>query len=92
MKTEQWRGIFKLTEECGEVLQLLGKIGPFPDGAHPDGKGDLAPRISDEVADLYAALDYFVEKNSLDTNAIQDRRAAKKSKFDEWGLTGIPNV
>jgi NTP pyrophosphatase (non-canonical NTP hydrolase) len=86
---DYWRGIGKLTEECGEVLQLLGKLIPFPDGMHPDGKGNLSGRLADEIADLYAALDYFVEFNDLPQDSIRARREQKLDQFERWGLTGI---
>lgn len=88
-KHDYWRGIGKLTEECGEVLQLLGKLIPFPDGLHPDGKGNLDIRLADEIADLYAALDYFVEFNDLPKGDIRMRRKQKLDRFERWGLTGI---
>lgn len=36
---EHWKGIGKLIEECGEVLQVAGKAIAFPRGPHPDGAG-----------------------------------------------------
>ena len=47
---EYYRGIAKLVEECGEVLQLLGKAMAFPDGEHPDKKGPLNERLPIELA------------------------------------------
>lgn len=85
----QWRGIFKLVEECGEVLQVLGKIGPFPSGDHPDGMGNLKDRITDELGDLAAAGVYFGDTNGLDADRGLDRRDAKLAKFRQWGLTGL---
>lgn len=86
-----WRGIWKLMEEMGELSQLLGKIGPFPLGKHPDGKGDLRIRMADEIADVYAALDYFVETNNFNDEFIQGRRAVKLAQFRKWILDGIPD-
>lgn len=90
MSFAHWKGIFKIVEESGELLQVLGKMGPFPDGDHPDGAGDLKIRAEREVADLYAALDYFVQANGLSETFIDARRAEKLDKFNNWGLTGIP--
>lgn len=84
-----WGGIWKAIEEMGEALQVLGKIGPFPDRPHPDGGPPLHLRLQDEAADVLAAMDYLVETNSLDKRAIADRRAAKLQHFREWGLTGV---
>lgn len=84
----KWQGIHKLTEECGELTQLLGKLAAFPSAPHPDGKGDLRSRVSDEVADVAAALDYFVETNNLNTYYIRERHDKKLSQFRKWGLEG----
>lgn len=84
-----WFGLFKLLEEMGELQQVLGKIGPFPMGDHPDGKGALIFRAEAEIGDVYAALDYFVQANGLNAEAIRDQRDRKYSRFNKWGLTGV---
>ena len=89
--TQVWRGIHKVTEECGELLQILGKLGPYPDGVHPDGKGDLRTRLQLEIGDLLAALSYFCEAADLDQAAIQAQHDTKLAKFFRWQLTGIPS-
>ena len=86
---ETWRGIGKLIEECGEVLQLCGKVIPFPVGPHPDGAGELRERLEQECADLYAALDYFVDANGLNRNLMMERRAKKAQTFQQWILSGL---
>jgi hypothetical protein len=88
---EHWKGIFKLIKEMGELSQLLGKAGPFSSRQHPDGKGELQTRIPFEVADVYAALDYFVENNFSQQQrmAIKLIRRDKLERFKVWGLTGV---
>ena len=83
------KGIFKLTEECGELLTDIGKLAVFPDTPHPDGKGLMKPRIQDELADVLAAVAYFVEANNFDIGYIAKRRDHKLKKFREWELDGI---
>lgn len=83
---EVWRGIFKVVEESGELLQLLGKLGAFPDGNHPGGE-ITKPDVTNEVIDLQVALDYFGQTNGLPFNAT--RRIGKTEKFARWGLSGI---
>ena len=87
--SEHWRGIGKLGEECGELLQVIGKAIPFPVGDHPDGKGPVSERFIEECADVYAALDYFCEVNGLPIGAIQVRRQEKCCQYHQWGLTGV---
>lgn len=89
MSKELWRGIHKLQEEMGELAQVLGKLGPFPEGEHPDGERPLKERCEDEIADVFAALGYFIVTNGLDYEKITERRDEKTAKFIEWGLTGI---
>jgi len=89
MGKEKWIGIGKLTEECGELLQIAGKALPFPENAHPDGKGPVRERFIEECADVYAALDYFCATNCLSGPTMDLRRAEKLEKFYKWGLTGI---
>lgn len=81
-------GFFKLQEEMGELNQVLGKIGAFPDTEdHPDGGPPLTDRAEDELADVMAACRYFAERNDLNLGKISDRSKEKLAKFRHWGLT-----
>lgn len=86
---ELWKGIHKVNEELGEILQTTGKIGAFPEGPHPDGKGDLKTRLEDEFADASAAMNYMADKNGLDKEKIEARMQEKLIKFHRWGLNGL---
>lgn len=79
-------GIAKLIEECGEVTQIAGKLLTYPDGVHPDGKGDLYVRLEEEIADVLAAASAVMERLSLDRAKIEARREAKLRLFREWAL------
>lgn len=85
----KYRGIFKLTEECGELLTDIGKLAVFQDVPHPDGKGLMKPRIQDELADVLAAVQYFIETNNFDYKYILERKEEKIKKFNQWELDGI---
>lgn len=87
--TERFAGFFKVVEECGELLTVMGKLGPFPSGDHPDGAGHLYPRIQDELADVRAATKYFARHGGFNVAAIDAREANKVSRFEGWGLTGL---
>lgn len=84
-----WRGIFKVLEEAGELIQDLAKLGPYPVKKHPDGKGELLHRVEDEIADMYAALDYFVEVNNLNRVKLAARKNTKLALYKAWILSGI---
>lgn len=84
---ELWRGAFKLMEELGELQQLLGKVCACPVGEHWDGKGHLKDRLPLEIADVRAALDYFVITNGLYSESGRHQR--KFDLFNKWGCAGV---
>lgn len=90
-KRVMWMGLPKVVEETGELLQVLGKLVPFPEGDHPDGKDNLERRLEMELGHVLAAIDYLVIHNGLDRGAIQYHAATKAELYKHWGLTGVPN-
>lgn len=81
-----WNGLSKLVEEAGEVLQLAGKLmATGDDPNHWDGS-DLTTRLEEELGDLRAAVDFFVDANTprLDPKRIEDRARAKYAQFTQW--------
>jgi NTP pyrophosphatase (non-canonical NTP hydrolase) len=83
--SETWPGLAKLAEECGELLQVIGKVMAYPGGEHPDGT-DIVARLHDELGDVIAAADYVIGANEISGPAVQRRAAAKLSRFDRWHL------
>ena len=78
-------GLAKLIEECGEVLQVAGKLLAYPDGVHPDGAGNLHERLSDELGDLKAAIQFVIETHQLDgRHRIHERSQLKLIRFRSW--------
>lgn len=78
-------GIDKLNEECGEVIQVIGKfhgmgavLGDHWDGSH------LGQRLEEEIGDVLAAAKFVIEKHKLDSNAINLRQRDKLAKFRAW--------
>lgn len=90
MATELWKGIFKLVEECGEIVQAGMKLTIRPNGRHFDGE-DWRKKMCEELADVEAALIYFRTKNLTDDEQalILRRVGTKLHKFNQWGLTGV---
>jgi hypothetical protein len=79
-----WPGLSKITEESGEVLQVIGKLlGTGGQTAHWDGT-DLLVRLIEEVGDVLAACDFVVSANALNADAIGARRAQKLALFWQW--------
>lgn len=88
--SSQWPGLAKLIEECGEVLQVAGKLvatgGKNP---HWDGS-NLVSRLAEETADLLAAINFVIERNFyIPTQEFMNARIDMKSQlFDEWHSSG----
>lgn len=82
--SDRWPGLSKLIEEAAEVVQVGGKlIGSGGEVAHFDGS-NLKRRLEEEIADLMAATNFFVERNGLDNGAIIRRVQTKLALFDRW--------
>lgn len=79
-----WPGLSKLIEECGEVLQVVGKlIATSGEDKHFDGS-DLRVRISEELGDVLAAVRFVIEANGLDVDAIKAHGNVKLATFWRW--------
>lgn len=85
-----WPGLAKVVEECGELLQVAGKLMAYPDGEHPDGGVPLLERLCDEIADVTAALFVFRTLNGIDRpgspndDLLRDRVFEKAALFHQW--------
>lgn len=79
-----WPGLAKLIEECGEVIQVAGKImATNGESAHWDGT-DLRTRIQEEIGDLVAAIAFVGEHNDLDLESVEERIEKKSELFEKW--------
>jgi|SRR5882672_5684387 len=88
---EEWPGISKLVEECGEVQQVCGKL--LATGGkinHWDGS-DLKGRLEEEIADMVAAARFVVDRCGLDGNRVQKRIIEKLARFTSWHNVGSFN-
>jgi hypothetical protein len=81
-----WPGLSKLVEEMGELQQVLGKlVGTGGKVNHWDGT-NLHDRLKEEIADVQAALAFFVVKNftTKDDLEIGLRGHDKVDLFCKW--------
>jgi NTP pyrophosphatase (non-canonical NTP hydrolase) len=79
-----WPGISKLVEECGEVIQIAGKLlGTGGEEQHFSGL-NLRAALQEEIADVLAAIGYVIEHCNLDRAAIRERAMAKRKVFETW--------
>lgn len=80
-------GLTKLIEECGELTQICAKKIAFMDtDIHPDGKGSMKERLSEELADVMAASKFVADNFELDMLSILARAEEKVAMFEKWHL------
>jgi NTP pyrophosphatase (non-canonical NTP hydrolase) len=78
-------GLVKLLEECGELVQIIGKkLAYWTTDDHPDGQGGIKARLENEIADVLGAIDVVIEGHHLDRDWIEHRRAGKAELFRRW--------
>lgn len=81
--SRQWPGLSKLTEEAGEVQQVIGKLmGTGGVIVHWDGT-DLRQRLIEETGDVLAAGQFVARANFIEAE-VEKRRAEKLALFWEW--------
>ena len=78
-----WPGLSKLIEECGEVLQVGGKL-MGSEGRTDHWSGDLNQMLVEELGDLRAAITFFTEANAIDSASVACRHRDKLIQFWEW--------
>lgn len=81
---KKWHGLRKAAEECAELVVELMKLSTFPNGKHPSRRRSLVISTEEELADVLAAVDYFIDRNKLDRAKIERRKALKYKKFSGW--------
>lgn len=83
--SDRLAGLSKLIEECGEVMQVAGKLlATGGDPAHWDGS-DLHARLADEMADVDAAIRFVATMNPVVDDAALNLRATQKyARFLDW--------
>ncbi|HRO59859.1 MAG TPA: hypothetical protein PKZ27_02905 [Rhodocyclaceae bacterium] len=75
-----------LAEECGEVVQIVGKILRHGYGScHPDNPHLPNRRMLEkEAGDLYAVLELMLSEGDIHSCAISDHTMAKQNAFEKW--------
>lgn len=83
--SDEWNGLSKLIEELGELQQVCGKlIGS--EGSVGHWSGNLKEKFIEEIADVYASIDFFMDKNISpeEQRLIFDRSYDKYQMFSKW--------
>lgn len=87
--SDNWPGLAKLAEECGELIQVIGKLiamGGAENYDHWDGT-QLRDRLIEEMGDVRAAMIFVCEQNGIDKARVHRRADTKLALFNEWQAT-----
>lgn len=82
----KWPGVAKLTEEAGELIQVVGKLMmTHGEATHWDGT-DLRVRFVLELGDLAAAIQFVVGRVLTidEVRLLRTRIQEKFEKFEQW--------
>jgi NTP pyrophosphatase (non-canonical NTP hydrolase) len=79
-----WPGLAKLAEECGEVVQIIGKL--IATGGRTDHWSglDLRACLIEEMGDVLAAVAFVCQQNDIPTMDVEARSAQKVALFNHW--------
>lgn len=83
--SKRWPGLAKLAEECGELLQVIGKLMQVK-GRSKHWSGNMREKMVEELADVKAAT-RFVELHCLtpiERGLVTRRMEMKLAKFEKW--------
>lgn len=76
-----------LMEECGEVVQVIGKIlrhGYEDWSPHDESKTTNRRNLEREVGDLAAVVDKLINSGDLSEHAIEEASDAKAVRMRAW--------
>jgi hypothetical protein len=82
---KDWPGLSKVTEETGELMQVIGRLmATHGDHAHWSGS-DLKADYLKEVADVAAAVEFVVGfLTPAERSAVSRRKQEKLNLFCHW--------
>lgn len=66
------KGLLKLSEECGELIQIVAKkMNSMHSDQHPNGRDSIKLKLEHEMADVISSITYSSIKLKLDIANIQ---------------------
>ena len=86
--SDTWPGLAKLIEECGEVLQIAGKLITTNGENNYWDDRDLHKDLAEELGDLVAATSFVITYSGLDDDEVFERADMKMVLFEEWHKNG----
>ena len=73
-----------LSEECGEVVHIIGKILRHGYDSFYDSNGDNRELLEKECGDIMAAIKLLYDTGDLDNNIIYDHSLTKRLNLRKW--------
>jgi NTP pyrophosphatase (non-canonical NTP hydrolase) len=87
------KGLVKLVEECGELIQIASKkMAYMGTDSHPDCKGSLKQRLEEEAGDVMGAIFIVIDNFGLDSDFILKRSNFKAGLFQQWMEEPVSDV
>lgn len=77
-------GLAKLSEELGELQQVIGKMLQYDNVPHPDGGPPLRQRLCEEISDVTASIRFVLQKHDILTADITPRALEKLALYRTW--------
>ena len=68
-------------EECGELVQSCSKLLRR---AELYSDGEYVQNLKEELGDVYAMIDLFVEWDVVSWTDLEERRNVKRKKLSKW--------
>ena len=68
-------------EECGELIQSCSKLLRR---AELYSDGQYVKNLKEELGDVYAMIDLFVEHDVVSWTELEERRNVKRNKLSRW--------
>ena len=68
-------------EECGELVQSCSKLLRR---AELYSDGEYVKNLKEELGDVYAMIDLFVEWDVVSWTDLEERRNVKRKKLSKW--------
>ncbi len=87
--SKEWPGLSKLSEECGEVVQVIGKLMGTQGSVHHWDGTNLRDRLIEEIGDCWAACAFAAMQNDI-YNEVVERMQMKLTLFEKWQREGEP--
>ena len=90
LRPEQTEALALLAEECGEVVQIVGKIlrhglnSYHPDAGHPDANLSNREMLACEVSDLRAAVEIAERVGILFEHELRTRKDEKLARVGRY--------